>query len=144
LQRIRPWLSIGKYAETKNRQFLETCQINAMLQLAEAVQQPCIPSLYLPIEDGKPIDFALLKQGIEFGREQKAAGHHLLVACGAGISRSVAFAIAVLKEEEKLSLLDAYRVIKQAHPGALPHYALWDSLCEYYGEQTPYIDIFDA
>jgi predicted protein tyrosine phosphatase len=61
-----------------------------------------------------------------------------LIACGAGISRSVAFAVAVLKEEEDLSLREALRQVRAKHPGAMPHPALLKSLSEYYGEDVPH------
>ena len=70
--------------------------------------------------------------------------HAILIACGAGQSRSVAFAIAVLKETEDLPLLAAWQEVKQRHPEALPHTALWDSLCRYYDEPIPFSRIFDT
>ena len=60
----------------------------------------------------------------------------MLIACGAGMSRSVVFAVAVLKEAEGLSLLKALQVVKHYHPESLPHPALWKSLCAYYHEET--------
>jgi hypothetical protein len=143
MYRVRPWLYIGKYAETKDKTLLDGYGIGAMLQLADHVPQPGIASLYLAVEDGQPISVEHLRRGIIFLREYKADGQNLLVACGAGISRSTSFALAVLKEEENLSLLDAYRTVLKVHPAALPHYALWDSLCAYYNEQIPYIQMLD-
>ena len=52
------------------------------------------------------------------------------------MSRSAAFAVAVLKEAEGLSLLDAVRTVGKHHPESLPHPALWESLCSYYGEDV--------
>jgi protein-tyrosine phosphatase len=75
---------------------------------------------------------------VDFVRAEKRHGHIVLIACGAGISRSATFAVAALKEEEGLSLLDAYRVVKSGHPGAMPHFALWESLCGYYQEDVPF------
>jgi len=62
------------------------------------------------------------------------AGARILIACGAGISRSVTFAVAVLHEEEDISLLDAFHDVHNINAEALPHYELWHSLCEYYHE----------
>lgn len=141
---VRPWLYIGKYAETQNKSLLNQYHIGAMLQLADAVPQPGIASLYLPVEDGVPLSPEHLKRGVAFLREHRQAGQNLLVACGAGISRSTTFALAVLKEEENLTLLDAYRSILDVHPDALPHMALWDALCAYYGELIPFTAMLDA
>jgi protein-tyrosine phosphatase len=135
---IRPWLYIGKYRETLNRTLLAVNHIQAMLQFAEPVEQPGITSLYLPVEDLAPIPPEFLKQGVGFVRTEKCRGHTILIACGAGINRSSAFATAVLKEEENLGLLEAFRTVQQRHPDAMPHRPVWESLCRYYQETVPY------
>lgn len=139
---IRSWLYVGKFRETLDYKLLHQSGIGTMLQLAEGVEQPNIQSLYIPVEDGEPLPFDRLRRGVEFVRLEKARDQNVLVACGAGISRSASFAIAILKEEEQLSLLDAFRQVLVRHPQARPHLALWNSLCEYYDEDVPYKDIF--
>src|SRR5437868_6406606 len=104
MHKICPWLYIGKYRETIDINILIAYRINAMLQLADKVEQIGIASLYIPVEDGEPLPADKLRQGVDFVRAQKAAGKTVLVACGAGISRSVTYSIAALKEEENLSL----------------------------------------
>lgn len=143
MNQIRPWLYIGKYRETTNGALLHSYSIGAMLQLAEGVKQEGIASLYVPVEDGEPLPVPALEQGIAFVRAQKAQDRNVLVACGAGISRSVTFAIAALHEEEGLSLPAAYRSIRASHKEARPHFALWNSLCQYYGERMKYVDLID-
>ena len=138
---IRSWLYIGKYRETLSQSLLAIHRIQAMLQLAEAVEQPGIASLYLQVEDLEPIPSQLLRQGLDFVREHKREGHRILIACGAGINRSTAFAVATLKEEEGLTLLDAFREIKRKHPEALPHQPVWESLCNYYQEDVPHLTL---
>ena len=141
MDEIRPWLYIGKYRDTLNKNYLEAKSIQAMLQLAEKVEQRGITSLYLPVEDIEPIPPDLLRQGIDFILEEKQKGHRVLVACGAGINRSSAFCIAALKEIEGASLLDAFKEVKIKHPEAMPHKPVWESLCKYYGESIPHLDI---
>ena len=136
MHKIRPWLYIGKYRETIDINILIAYRISAMLQLADKVEQIGIASLYIPVDDGEPLPVDQLRQGVDFVRAQKAAGKTVLVACGAGISRSVMFTMAVLKEEEGLTLVDALRDIQQVHPDALPHDKLVYSVCQYYGEAT--------
>ena len=140
---VRPWLLIGKYRETTNQQLLDQYRIGALLHLADYVEPSGIVTLCMVIEDGEPIPRATLEQGINFICNQKADGHRVLVACGAGISRSVTFAIAALKEEEDLNLVDGFRVIWLVHPEAMPHPALWQSLNEYYDETASFIDLLD-
>ncbi len=135
---IRPWLYIGNFRESKQLPSLKFYGINAVLQLAEAVQHPDIVTTYVDVDDGVILSPGKLERGVAFIREQKAAGKTVLVACGAGISRSVAFSIAALKEEEGLSMADAYLDILKSHPEALPHSALWESLRTYYNETVTF------
>lgn len=141
MNQIRPWLYIGKYRETKDYQYLCRHNIGAMLLLAEMVEQPGITSLYLPVEDGKPLPLDLLQEGLSFIQQQHKQGKVVLVACGAGISRSGSYTIAALKESENLSLLEAFQQVQQLHPDTMPHYRLWQSLCEYYGESVPWTEL---
>jgi protein-tyrosine phosphatase len=134
MYRIRRWLYVGKYSETLNLDLLRAREIGAVLQVAEAVTYPDRSSLYLPVEDGQPLPSNLLAKGLAYIEAEKAAGHSVLVACGAGISRSVTFAIAALRAQENLPLVEAFRQIRRVHPEALPHPALWRSLCAYYGQ----------
>ncbi|MCQ3929889.1 MAG: hypothetical protein DPW16_05485 [Chloroflexi bacterium] len=143
MNQIRSWLYIGKYRDTCDLAYLQSRNISAMLQLAELVEQPNITALYLPVEDGEPIPTNLLTQGIEFIRSQKELGKIVLVACGAGISRSSSFAIAALKEIENLSLMDALREVATRHFDTQPHKALWDSLCGYYNEAINYRKVIE-
>ena len=141
MNRIRDWLYIGKYRETTDLQLLQSTGISAMLLLAEAVELPGIASLYLPVEDGVPIPVELLEQGIAYALECRLNRKTLLVACGAGISRSAAFAIAILKISENLSLENAFREVRRCHPETLPHPALWRTLCDRFGETIPYMTL---
>ena len=138
---IRPWLYIGKYRETRQPAWLQEEKITAMLLLAELVEHDGITSCYLAVEDGEPLPEVMLTSGIDFIRHHHQLGETILVACGAGISRSAIYAIAALKEIEGLSLWAAFCVVKQAHHESLPHFALWNSLCNYYGETVPWTDI---
>ncbi len=141
MDQIRPWLFIGAYRDTINQSYLAFKSIQAMLQLAERVEQPNIVSLYLPAEDLAPVLGKHLELGVQFISKHKAQGHRILVACGAGINRSSAFCAAALKELEGLSLLEAFKEVKRLHPESMPHEPVWNSLCQYYHEQIPYLDI---
>ncbi len=142
MDRIREWLSIGKYSETLQLELIRQHKITAMLQLAAPANHPGVESLYLMVDDGVPLHPVVLERGIKFVRAQKAEGRHILIACGAGISRASTYATAVLKEEENLSLLDAFHEVHHAHPVSMPHPELWKSLCAYYGEDTPFLTVW--
>jgi len=141
MDQIRPWLFIGSIRDTLNNNYLAYKSIQAMLQLAAKVEQPGITSLYLPVEDFAPLQFELLKKGVAFIHEQKRLDHRILVACGAGINRSSSFCTAAVKEEEGLSLFEAFKEVKRKHPESMPHEPVWESLCEYYNETIPYLDV---
>jgi hypothetical protein len=133
---IRPWLYIGKVRETGDRSIMYAYQIGAILQLAYPAKHTGIKSLFIEVDDGVPLSTSALQQGVTFAQVQKAAGHKLVIACGAGISRSVTFTMAVMHEEEGIGLLDAFEQIVAIHPDAMPHYELLKSLGEYYNDPT--------
>jgi hypothetical protein len=99
---VRDWLLVGKLRDTLHTPLLREYGVGAVLQLCREVTQPDdIASLFLPgVEDGEPLPPAKLDAGVAFIRQQRAAGRTVLVACGAGISRSVSFTVAALHEEE--------------------------------------------
>jgi len=134
MYQIRDWLFIGKYSQTRQLALLQEVGITAMLQLADYVPQPEIETLFLDVRDGEPVAHSLLKRGIAFIREQKAQGQVVLVACGAGISRSSTFVLAALMEEENRDMWSAYREVYLRHRGAEPHYELIKSLSAYHGK----------
>ena len=144
MNRIRPWLCIGNYRDTLDGSFLQANKIGALLVLAEPVSHPGIVSLYLAVEDGVSLASHVLEAGLDFVSRQKREGRAVLIACGAGQSRSVTFGIAALKEEEGLKLMDALRAVASNYPDAEPHEALWESLCRHYGEAIPYFDMLKA
>lgn len=138
---IRTWLYIGKYAETKNQLHLLSHNIGAMLQLAEKVEIAGINTLYLKVDDGYPLPFDALKAAMEFILYEKNTGKKVLIACGAGISRSVVFALAALREAENLTLIEAMTSITQLYSHAMPHYALLKSIVKYYNEEESYREL---
>src|SRR5215211_5980020 len=141
MDQIRPWLFIGSYRDTRNLAYLQFKSIKTILQLAEKVEQPDIISLYLAVEDLAPISSKHIRQGLDFIKEHKAKSSRVLVACGAGINRSSAFSAAMLKEEEGLTLLEAFKEVKRLHPESMPHRPVWESLCNYYNESIPYLEL---
>jgi protein-tyrosine phosphatase len=143
---VRPWLYVGKLAETLDYTRLLTHRIDAMLQLAAEVKQPGIAQLYLDVDDGKPLPPGALEAGVAFVREHLVQNETVLIACGAGMSRAPTFAIAVLCEEEGIGLLQAYAAVVNVRGIARPHQAMWKSLCAWRGEDIAYkevLQIFD-
>jgi protein-tyrosine phosphatase len=115
---------------------LQEAGIEAILQLygapRERIHFPIpVALLQLPVPDREPLDLDLLNEGVAFIRAQRAAGRLILVACGAGVSRSATFAAAYL-HEEGLELLEALRQVLHGRPEARPHPELLRSLVERY------------
>lgn len=144
MDEIRPWLFIGGYRDINHDWLLSQKNIGAILQMVELSSVPGITTLYIEVEDEAPIQRSMLRQGVDFILKHKKAGDRILVACGAGVSRSSAFCIAALREVEGMSLIDAFREVHRWHPESMPNEAVWDSLCEYYKEPTPYLEVFKA
>ena len=141
---VRPWLYVGRHREARDVSLLSANRIGAVLQLAEPVAYDTIRSLYLPVEDGVSIPAPLLRQGMAFVLSAHAEGLRVLIACGAGISRSAGFAVAALKEAEGLGLLAALEQVHRCHAEALPHPAIWESLCAYYDEPVPIREMLEV
>lgn len=137
LSPITDWLSIGGYRDCLNTANLKSLNIRAVLQLADFITYSEMAFLYIPVTDGEEFDPQKLAQGMAFVAQQRAQGHPILIACGAGISRSATFCMAALKEQHHMSLLEAYQLIKQHHPIAFPHPDLLKTLCQYYPDETP-------
>ena len=141
MDKIRPWLYIGSFHDTHQGGYLTDRSIQAMLLLDENIELHNITTLYLPVQDFSPLKFELLDRGLEFIREQKSLDRTILVACAHGINRSSAYCTAALKNIEGIDLLNALREVQKHRPIAMPIESVWESLCEYYGENISYLDV---
>ena len=142
--RIRPWLLVGRYTDTLDPEYLRRHDIGALLELHDLVEQPGIDVLFLPIDEGDPLPSDIIERGLAFVDQHRLAGRNVLIACSAGVSRSVIFAVAALRRAEGLSLLDAFRAVHAVHPRAMPDMIHWDALCAYFGEDVPFLSIWQS
>jgi protein-tyrosine phosphatase len=138
---IRPWLYIGNYREAGDAELLELRAIDAALLLVAVRPLPGRETLLLPVEDGELLETESLARGVAFVSAARKQGRRCLIACGAGVSRSTVFATAALREVERLPLLEAAAEVKRAHPHAVFHPTLWESLVAYAGEDVPFRDV---
>ena len=74
MDEIRPWLYIGKYRDTLDKNYLDFNSIKAMLQLADPVEQKGINSLFLVVEDLGRTPHSLIRQGVDFILNEKEKG----------------------------------------------------------------------
>ena len=84
--------------------------------------------LHLELDDDpdEPIE-RVFEEVCKFIEEAKR-GDSVFVHCQAGISRSVTVCIAFLILRRKMSLRDAYLIVKEARPIAGPNIGFWKSL----------------
>lgn len=99
MHNIRAWLFIGTRRDSMNPGLLAAKGITAMLQLAKQFEHPGIVTRFLPVVDAEPLSIELLRGGVDFVLDARAEGKSVLIACGGGFSRSMAFAVAALREE---------------------------------------------
>jgi protein-tyrosine phosphatase len=142
MNQIRPWLYVGGLQDAISRKRLREAGIKAVLQLHESFAHEEIEELFLPLTEGKALTDEQIQTAVQFGRAHKAQGHTLLVACGAGISRSSLVATIILKEEEGVSLLEAFNRLRTQHHDAAPDQVMWDSANAYYHENTPFAKVW--
>jgi len=133
-------IAIGGWYDAQDHRALEEAGIRAVLQLygpdscpegfpfAQAVGQ-------IRVLDAAPLPPELLRQGVEFIREQRREGRAVLVCCAAGLSRSPTFVAAYL-HEEGMDLTEAYASIRARRGGIIPHPELVRSLIEHYSLAT--------
>ena len=126
---VRPWLYIRDLSETQDASLLRHVGIGAMLQLSRESPQEGIPHLFLPVEDGMPLSAEHLDAGVRYVLERRDEGRVVFVSCAQGVSRSATFVTAALLRAEGLPLREAFAAVVGAHPVAMPHPALWQSLC---------------
>lgn len=134
MYKIRDWLYVSDYPSACSKRIRDEAGIQGMLQLFQAIDAEDVDCKYLPIGDGLQLQTSQIEHAIAFIKEQHTKNHCLLSTCGAGLSRSVMFAVIALKEIEGLSMDDAYRAIFKHHPNAMPDHVHWKTIAEYYGE----------
>ena len=134
-------IAIGGKRDTTAPAALAAAGVEAVLQLHGP--EPCDDAfpftprvLQLRVLDGVPLPEEVVRESVTFIREQRSAGRRILVACGAGQSRSASLVAAYLCEEG-LTLEAAFTLLIEGRPRVLPHPALLRSLCKLYPQQEP-------
>jgi protein-tyrosine phosphatase len=124
---------IGSYRATMFADQLRHAGITNVLKLYEDI--PYFPAdfctLENALEDGEFIPTSTLKRGVQFILDHVDVGEPVLVVCGAGISRSSTFVLAYLLERS-YNLHNAFHLLRENHPAAMPHPQMWLSLITHY------------
>ena len=142
MHKIRDWLYVSNYRETQDIAQLKNQAIGAVLQLHQPYEYKTIETLYVPVQEGFPLAKNDMVRGLNFVTDQHAQGKHVVVACGAGISRSVIFATGALKVAESLTLSKAFSEIRKKHERAMPDELHWQSMCAYFNEEMDFWEMW--
>jgi protein-tyrosine phosphatase len=144
MYQIRNWLCISGYPTASSPKMVKAEGVEAILQLFEGFEMDGVVTHFIPVNDGFPITKSMIQEGINFICKQRAAERKLLISCGAGISRSVTFSIIALMELEGLSMEEAYRAIHERHEKALPDHVHWQSLANFYDDDSDFWEIWGS
>ena len=142
MHRIRDWLYVSSYAPATLPDVIKENKIQGMLQLYRPIKTKGVDTKFIGLQDGIPIREEQLREGIDFIHQQRKKNHRMLSTCGAGVSRSVSFAVVALKEVEGMSLAQAYKNIHKLHPKAMPDHIHWKSIADYYGENNNFWELW--
>lgn len=129
VDRIVDSVYIGNHRATNHAAQLRQAGIKHILKLYS--DEPYFPRDFTVFEnsipDGQFVSRSTLNRGVDFVMRHVEQGHHVLVMCAAGISRSSTFVLAYLLESG-YNIQDAYTILFSQHPEADPHPRLWESL----------------
>ncbi|MGB1287264.1 MAG: dual specificity protein phosphatase family protein [Aggregatilineales bacterium] len=141
MHKIRDWLYISDFNTAASASMLKKHGIEAVLLLHRRTPID-VESLYLPVYDAKPVPHNLFKQAEGFIQLQYDKKRPLLSSCGAGVSRSVVFAMLALHKIENLTMRESYLDIVSRHPAAMPDHQHWDSLQAYLDENQDFWEVW--
>jgi len=142
MHKIRDWLYVASFREAQDIALLKNNEIDAVLHLHQSIEYDTIPTLFVPVQEGFPLGKHDIITGLNFIAEQHAQGKKVVVACGAGISRSVIFATGALKMAESLTMSKAFSEVRKKHERAMPDELHWQSMCTYFGENTDFWEMW--
>lgn len=126
MSKILHWLYLGSYKEATDDQWLKSNGINAVLNVAlctKDLEYPLgIDVLKIPLRDSPDEKISgELDIGYQYLDISRLLGRKVLVHCLAGISRSTAFVIYYLMRSNKMTLDQAYQLVKEKRKVASPN-----------------------
>lgn len=142
MYKIRDWLYISGYPTASSKSKRDAAGITAVLTLHKPISDKDLTSEFLYVRDSGFLAPETIEKGAMYIKARHAIGDHLLVSCGAGISRSVTFGIIALVEIEGLTMVDAYEAIYTQHPRAMPDQRHWQAVADYYDETNDFWQIW--
>ena len=145
---ILPYLYVGGQVDAEDLSKLKSIGITHVLNAAaslDTVHEEHFMYLRSDLDDDEDEDVvAAFDEAFRFIEDAKMIGGAVLVHCVAGMSRSVAIAVAWLVYGENVSLVNALNMVRGRRPVALPNVGFRLALAKFEVKTLGYSSVLDA
>nr|XP_018911383.1 PREDICTED: dual specificity protein phosphatase 10-like isoform X2 [Bemisia tabaci] len=133
--RVLPHLYLGNQRDAENLDVLRNLGISRVLNVTSELpgyhEERGILYKHLPAADSSHQNLKqYFEEAFHFIEEARQSGGSVLVHCQAGISRSPTIAIAYMMKHRRLSLIEAYKEVKNARTIISPNFNFMGQLFE--------------
>lgn len=134
---IEDFLFVGNCNNACNKEQLDRLTITRILNITEQSHlgnHPGIETRHIQARDAEDEDISTsFAAACEFLESSNELGRRVLVHSIAGQSRSVSVVLAYLIRVERMTLSNAFALLKSKHPDSLPNPGFWKQLMQQEG-----------